>query len=484
MNFKTLVYSFLAVLFLISCDNETSGLGSSLTPDKDVITVKADSSFATSRTIISPDSLLILSSQCNLGRFTESVSGTTFESGFLTQFNCMENFRMADSIYGIGNHRFPAWFDSVVAGKKPFYANLKLYYTTFFGDSTNSIKIDVFPLDKMIDVNRLYYPNVDPSEFCNTSAQPLASATVSAWNLQLSDSIRYLTDYYPCVTIPLPDSLAKTILESYDNPATRYYFSDATSFMQNLVKGFYVRCTQGDGTMFYIDHSVLEVNFKYISYTADTTKMESLMAEFPSNTEVLQLNTFKWKNLETQLTDDGSTWIRSPFGLLTEITLPVDDMRDDDYVLNSALLRISTAVTPASRFKPSAPTTLLLIRKDMARKFFSRNNITDDTESFVSSYSSKYGSYTFENIAALVEKIYNDRTQWLKENGMDNDSAGLAAYEAARPDWNKVLLIPVAYNKDSRGKATSYCLDVNMHQVKLLGGNGNPIKIKTIRSKF
>ena len=483
MNLKTTVCSFLAVLFLISCDEDTSSLGSSLIPEGDAVNVTAGSCFATSRTIIASDSLLIMTSQCDLGRFTEQGSGTRIEAGFLTQLSCMESFSLADSIYGIGNHMFPAWFDSAVAGQKPYYANLKLYYTSFFGDSSNIIKIDVFPLDKMIDWNTRYYPSIDPALFCNTQAKPMASVTVSAWNMQDSDSLRNLSNYYPSITIPLPDSLAKAILEAYSNPATRHYFDNSTTFMENLVKGFYIRCSQGDGTMLYIDKSILEVNFKYISYEDDEPQMKSLMAEFPGNSEVMQLNSMKWAGLESQLDDDGCTWIRTPFGLLTEVTLPVDSMRDDEYVLNSALLRLSTAVTPSSRFKPSVPPYLLLIRKDMMQEFFNRNNLADDTESFIAAYSSKYGTYTFENIAALVEKIYSDRTDWLKKNSKTLDNGGLEAYEAERPDWNKVVLIPVQPEQASKN-TISYSIDINMHQVKLIGGNGTKLTIKTIKSKF
>ena len=121
---------------------------------------------------------------------------------------------------------------------------------------------------------------------------------------------------------------------------------------------------------------------------------------------------------------------------------------------------------------------MLLIRKDKLQEFFSKNNLADKTESFVASYSSKYGTYTFENIAAMVEKIYSDRADWIDLNGGDN-----AAYEQACKDWNKVVLIPVTANVDSRSTAISYSLDIRMHQVKLIGGD-TPIKIKTIRSKF
>ena len=479
MNLKTTVCGLLAVLFLISCDADTSGLGGSLTPDNDVMTVVNDSCFATSRTIKAADSLLIMTSQCNLGRFTEEISGSKIEAGYITQLNCMENLPLADSVYGVGNFVFPQWFIDELGDQKPYYAQLKLYYTGYFGDPTNPVRIEVFPLNKMVDPETCYYPDVDPSLFCDIQAEPLASVTVSSLNMQDSDSLRSLSGYYPSITVPLPDSIAKTILESYFNPATKHYFADSRSFMENLCKGFYIRCSQGDGTMFYINRSILGVNFKQIDFDDDDNpKLDSRIVEFQGNSEVLQLNSIKWTGLESQFSDNSCTWIRSPFGVLTEITLPVDQMRDNDYVLNAAQLRLSTAVTPSSRYKPSVPSMLLLIRKDKMQEFFSKNNTADKTESFVASYSSKYGTYTYENIAAMVEKMYGDREDWKDLNGGDN-----AAYEQACPDWNKVVLIPVSAIVDSRNSAISYNLDITMHQVKLIGGD-TPIKIKTIRSKF
>lgn len=479
MNLKTTVCGLIAVLFLISCDADTSGLGGSLTPQGDVISVSNDSCFASSRTIKAADSLIIMTSQCNLGRFTEELSGATYESGYMTQIGCMEGFSIPDSIYGIGDHTFPQWFIDKVGDQKPYYANLIIYYSGYFGDPTNPIKVEVFPLDTMLDSETRYYPNTDPSLFCNTQAEPMASITVSGQNMQNSDSLRHLSTYIPSITIPLPDSIAQIILESYFDPARKHYFTDASSFMENLFKGFYIRCSQGDGTIFYVDRTILAVNYKSIGLDKnDEPQYESRMAEFQGNSEVLQLNCLKWSGLDNQLSDSSCTWIRSPFGVLTEITLPIDEMRDNEYVLNAAQLRISTAVTPSSQYKPSIPSTLLLIRKDKLEEFFSRNSSDDKTESFIATYASKYGTYTFENIAAMVEKIYSDREDWIKENGGNE-----TAYEQARPDWNKVVLIPVSANLDSRKTVISYNLDIKMHQVKLIGGD-TPIKIKTIRTKF
>ncbi len=486
MKIKQVLAILLSAACMISCDEDTAELGSSLIPESEAISVQADSCFASSHTIAANDSLLILTSNCNLGRYTEPLMGASFQSGYLTQLNCLENYELADSVYGIGNHIFPDWFIEEVGDQDPYYANLRLYFTTFFGDSTNSIKIDVFELDRMIDANAYYYPNVDPAQFCDLDAEPLASISLSAWNYQDDDSLRYLNTYYPSISIRLPDELAERILNAYFSETGRAYFKDATSFMNNLCKGFYIRCSQGDGTILSIDQSILQINFKCIDTDKNgDPKMGSYMAEFNGNSEVLQLNSFSWSGLESRLKDDSFSWILSPFGLLTEITLPVDEMKKDGSVLNSAQMCLSSAVTESWAHKASVPPHLLLIRKNATQNFFNGNKNADNIESFVASYESKYGTFTYSNIAAMIERIYADREEWLKDNGMKADAAGLAAYSQACPNWDKVLLIPVTPKKDTTGNIMSYNLDINIHQVKLLGGpNGNPIKIKTVRSHF
>jgi len=471
---------------LTACDDDTAGLGTSLVPEEDLITVVADSCFATSRTIQADDSLLVMGSQCNVGRYTEPLMGASFETGYLTQLNCLETFSLPDSIYGIGNHSFPDWFVSEMEGVEPYYASLRLYFTSYFGDPDNPIKLDVYELDRAIDPSSYYYTSVDPSQFCNLDKGPVASISVSAQNFQNSDSLRYLSTYYPSVSVRLPDSLAEKILSAYYSNEGRNYFKNAQTFMDNLCKGFYIRCSQGDGTILYIDQSILQVNFKCIETEDDSTYLASYMAEFTGNHEVMQMNSFKWKGLESRCQEDQFSWILSPFGLLTEITLPVDDMKKDGSVLNSAQICISSAATPSSgEYGASIPPYLMLIRKGATREFFSKNSTVDNTESFVASYTSKYGTYTYSNIAALVEQAYSDRSEWLQANSLEADAQGYEAYAKAYPDWDKVVLIPVTPQTDSNSSVLGYTIDISMRQVKLIGGpNGNHIKIKTIRSHF
>ena len=484
MNIKSLACCLIAVLFMISCDSDTATLGGSVTPSYDMVRISSDTCYATSRSIAVTDPLLIKTAVCTLGRYTDPVTSASFTSGFMTQLNCVEDFYLPDSIYGIGNYRFPDWFIKKVEGSDPYYANLRLYFSNYFGDSVNTVKIDIFPLDKMLDGNNRYFTDTDPSGYYDENSQPIASALVSPLNFLESDSLRSTSNHYPSLTFRLPDSIATKILSAYYSDNGRKWFTSATDFMQNLCKGFYVRCSQGDGSVFYIEKSVLEINFKCIEYKNGEPSYKSYMAEFTGGEEVLQVSCMDWKGLDGILTDNNHTWIKTPSGILTEITLPVDEMKKGgSSVLNSARIVMSAVNTPAQFIKPSAPGNLMLIRKEKASDFFMGNNTIDGIESYISSYDGSHGTYTYGNIADMVEKICDDRDEWLNSHNLNNDSSGRNAYALAHPDWNKVILVPVVSKKNYSSQVISYIVDTYMHQVKLSGGSeGKKINIYTVSS--
>ena len=167
--------------------------------------------------------------------------------------------------------------------------------------------------------------------------------------------------------------------------------------MQNLCKGFYVRCTHGDCSIFYIYKTVLEVNFKCITYNNKNEAIYgSYMAEFTGNEEVLQVSSIEWTGLDDVLNDNNCSWIKSPCGVLTEIALPVDEMKKGGTsVLNSAKIILSTVNTPSQRFKPSAPGQLLLIRRNKVRSFFDGINKNDAIDSFIATFDKNMGSNSY-----------------------------------------------------------------------------------------
>jgi hypothetical protein len=58
-----------------------------------------------------------------------------------------------------------------------------------------------------------------------------------------------------------------------------------------------------------------------------------------------------------------------------------------------------------------------------------------------------------------------------------------ADYEAAHPDWNKVLLVPVTTIQDSNKNIVSIRHDLSLNSTRLVGGD-DKIEIKVISSSF
>ncbi|MBO7260791.1 MAG: DUF4270 domain-containing protein [Bacteroidaceae bacterium] len=484
MNIKAIVCGFLSVLMLNACDSNTSTLGNSLTPESDEVRVKADSCFAVTRSIQAPDSILLRTTVSCLGKYTDPTTGAILEANYLTQINCVEDFSFPDSVYGIGDFDFPDWFDKEMRGEKPYYAELNLYFQSVFGDKNNALKLDVYLLDEIIDPNRRYYANVNPADFYDEDSDPIASVMVSPIDYSLKDSLLESDNYYHSISIGLPDYIAKDILEKYYSPDGKKYFADVTSFMENVCKGFYVKCSQGDGTLVYVDKSVLGINFKYLE--PGDSVVSSVIAEFSGNNEVMQINSFRNMNQDMLLNDNSCTYLRTPFGILTEVELPIDEMKKSGGVLlNSASVSFSKINVEQPYYPTGTPSRLMLVRKSELHDFFEHNNTADNITSYATTFNTKYNTYTFDNIAKLVELCYAEREDWVEANGYSLDVNGFKAYANAFPEWNKAVLVPVKPKVDSNNTIVGYILDVSVNQIKLLGGElGDGIKIKTIYTSF
>ena len=237
MKLKFLVALGIAAT-LYSCDDETTGIGQ-FVADADMIPAKADSYTIETESYLL-ESVYSRSSTAYLGKFTDKDYGT-FSSDFLVQINCPENFILPDRIEEIKT------------------AKLGLYYTSYFGDSLASIRVQIDPLTKAIKddgTNKaLYYSNLDPTEYYDKNATPLAIKDYSAYDRTIPDSVRNEDGYYPNVAIDLGDGFCKNFLEKYNYTETvngktiHPYFKDSESFINNVLKGFYVHTISGEGSI-------------------------------------------------------------------------------------------------------------------------------------------------------------------------------------------------------------------------------------------
>ena len=465
--FSCFLLAAASVLLFTQCDDSTDSVGNSMVPEVDIITARTDTLYATSRTIMANDSILANTSDVYLGQYTDSESGTTFVSSFVTQFGCTEDFE------------FP---EEGVDGDSASYTKLRLYFDEFYGDSLNAMHCEVYELDNTLQEGTPYYTNLDPEEFYDASKTPLASKTFNAVDFQLHDTILYGEDYTRHIEITLPNRIGNHFIKKfYETDAEgkntgKAYFANSEVFINEIFKGIYVKCTHGDGTVLRIYRTRLDVGFKrYIeSSTGQKDSIQALSAPFYSGKEVLQTNKFNNNDLQPLVDETGHTYIKTPAGLFTEVQLPIIDLIEGSDDINSVKISF-TRYNEEGGFSTKPHANLLMIRKSELYKFFLKNKLTDNETSYLTSFTSSTNEYTYSNIAGLFKSCYEEYI---------NSGLSLEEWEAKNPEWDKVVLIPVTTTLDSNGSVVKIIHDISISSMRLRGGTEYQIPIYVVTSKF
>lgn len=466
--------NILGILFLTvaiaACDDTTSTLGQEVMPDGDRVEIKVGEYEVSTRSIMA-ESLLAKTTTAYLGKYTDPYSETVFESDFMAQFSCLEDFE------------FPEWEvmkkeeDGTLKAK---LVELRLYYTTCFGDSLNPLTVEVDTLTKCLDVEQNYYTDVNPEEFYDTEAPPIAIKSYTSTDETVKDSTRWTSTYYPNLRIILPEDYGTMMLTKYYDDKANY--ATAEAFIQNVCKGFYFKCIQGDGTVLYIDQAHLNIYFDYYveSSTGAVDSLVTGVAQFSATSEVIQANRFRTDNLEKLVKDTKCTYLQTPAGIFTEVTLPVEDLSMNDTINSAQLILTKYNHFNDEQYQMGTPQTLLMVPKADMYKFFENNLVPDNRSYFYTTFSESYNQYDFSNITYLVNKLRSK----MRDNptGYDKNEDG-----TSNPDWNKVVLIPVTMvtqTINSQSVIVSVRHDLQMNFVKLKGGEQDKLQLKVIYSKF
>ena len=464
-TFSHYLFAIIALLTFTQCDDNTDTVGSSVVPGNDIISAETKTYYATSRSILANDSILANTSDVYLGQYTDEESGTVFTSNFLTQFGCSENFE------------FPL---EGVIGDTASYTTLRLYFEEYIGDSLNALQCEVYELDNILQEGKPYYTNMSASEFYDENKQPLAIKTFNAIDYTLHDTILN-GEYTRHIEIPLPNSIGNRFISLFyetdaeGNNTGKSHFANAENFINDVFKGVYVKCTSGDGTILKIYRARLDVGFnRYIkSSTGELDSIQYLSAPFYSGKEVLQTNLFDNNDLSTLLSQTGHTYIKTPAGIFTEVTLPILEAVEDNDTINSARVEFTRYNESGNHGKPHA--TLLMVRKSEMYRFFLKNELADSKTSFLTSFASSNNKYIFANIAPLLKNCYREYTE-----GIAADSE----WESKNPDWNKVVLIPVSTTEDSNGNIVKIIHNLSYSSIRLRGGDEYEIPIEIVTSRF
>lgn len=446
------LFATIAILTFTGCDDETATIGSSIVPDKDIVTASKKIFYAKSKSIDAGNSIINKSDYMYLGRYTEPQHNTTFEASFLTQFASGDN------------EAFPK---EGVIDNSAVYTKLRIFYDSITGDKNNAMKCEVYELDKVVAEGVSYYTDIDFGEYYDRSKAPIATKVYSAKDYALHDSLTE-ANYDANIEIALPNEIGTRIIQQYyANPAD---FENSEVFINNVFKGIYVKNSQGDGTLINVYRTRLEIAFSHYikSSSGEKDSIETLFTPFYSNKEVLQLNKFDNGDLTPYMSNTDATYIKTPAGIFTEVELPINEIMEEcaGDTLNSVKIEFAGFRADENNdFNP--PTTLLMVRKKDMTEFFEKNKVCDNITSFYATITSNSNRYTFGNIAKLIKYCYSE-------------------YEAgeADADWEKVVLIPINAITDGYGNLVKVKHYTQLSNMRLQGGDNRPIEVEVVSSRY
>lgn len=469
MKITYLASLVLTSALFVACDDTTDNIGSgTLIDTSDNLEVFADTFEVTTRSIVA-DSVLARNNSGYLGKVRDPETGAYLSSNFMTQFYVPENFELPkkENIKSLDN-------GNVVADS----CDIQLYYDSFYGDSLAPMKLAAYELSSPIP-EKTYYSNFDPEKEGYVNKSNVVNKVYTLTDLNVDESTRNSSSYVKSIRIPLGTNFGTDIMRQYYKDPSN--FKNAYTFIHKVLPGFYFKSESGLGAMAHIYLSQLNVYFRHQTTTTNTdgTKKDTVIvsvAAFPGTEEVLQTtNIVNDKEAIKRLANsDACTYIKSPAGIFTEMTIPVEEILKghENDTLNTAKVSLTRILSDDSNneFALKQPSTLLMLPKSKKRMytFFENKEVADYKTSFLASFDSSTNKYTFSNISTLIRHLW--------ENRDENDE-----------DWNKVVLIPVSTTYNTSSELTNVTHDMSITSTRLVGGNNNPngaIKITVIYSKF
>ncbi|MBR7053369.1 MAG: DUF4270 domain-containing protein [Prevotella sp.] len=470
-----------ALLLLAACDDTTDSIGISLTDNSDQLAVSSSIFKAFSRSV-AVDSVVSKSSNGYLGRIKDPETDAYVTGDFMTQFNFIEGSSIIEEDSVVGrDEKGRAIADS---------CDIRLYYNSYYGDSLALMKLTLYELDHPMLENVTYYSDYNPIEDGNVRMDGIHTQKTYTL-LNFSDASRGRTSDFInniCVRLnsPYTDKDGRTynnygtyVMQSYyEHPE---YFKNANLFRRHVMPGFFFKVTGGMGSMAYVAAPQLNIYFRHFEKNkTDTVQAVTLLS---GTEEVLQTTTITNDHgaIASLVADESCTYIKSPSGIFTEITLPVDEIlsgHDNDTINTAKMVLHRLNNEQWNNYNLPAPQTLLMVETDSVNSFFENSKVANYKHSFLAYFSTTANTYTFSNIGELISAMNT-----AKKLGLQKDPNWVSAH----PNWNKVLLVPVTTTTTTYSNTTILSdvrNDMSLTSTRLKGGRNTPIEIHVIYSKF
>ena len=459
----------IAALTFAACDDTTEGIGGSITNDIDNINISSAVFPVATKSMVS-GAVLSRNNSGLIGKMKDPETGNYVKGDYMTQLGVLSSFDVDTVAIKQANN------DSIEA----YGCYLLISYNANYGDTIAPMKVTAYEMTKPMAEDQEYYSDYDAfkNRWVSESNQHWScnynlSNTSDVKNFQISLNKPYTKDGKTY------NNYGSYILQTYAKHPE--YFKTNYKFLHNVCPGFYIKNVGGTGNMAKIWNTELIFQYRR-QYTTkakdgvtDSIIVDSLYNRFDGTEEVLQLNKIEndTKNLEQLASKENCTYLKSPAGIFTEVTLPIEDIMKghEKDTLNTATIsfpRLNNE-NEDNPYNFATPSTILMVQKDSLQSFFEKSKLADSRTSYTASYSSTgtyKNAYTFQNIANLVSAMYKNKGKG--------------------KNWNKVVLVPVNVITTTQGYTTVISKinhDMSLASTRLIVGTDDPDKDYTTDKK-
>ena len=466
---RLLTVLVIAALTFAACDDTTEGIGGSITNKIDNINI-SDSAFNVTTKSIVADSVLSRNNTGLIGKMKDPETGNYVKGDYMTQLSVLPTFSVdtLDYIKQANNGSIEA--DSCY---------LLVSYNASYGDTIAPMKVTAYEMTKPMAEDKEYYSNYDAFKDKEGWVSENNQHWSSNYNLSNTSDVKnfkiYLNKEYK-KDGKTYKNYGSYILQTYEKHPE--YFKTNFKFLHNVCPGFYIKNVGGTGNMAKIWNTELIFYWtRHKTINKDSTAVSIGYNRFDGTEEVLQLNKIEndTENLKKLASKDQEkcTYLKSPAGIFTEVTLPIEDIMKghEKDTLNTATIsfpRLNNE-NEDNPYNFATPSTILMVQKDSLKSFFEKSKLADSRTSYTASYSSTgtyKNAYTFQNIANLVSAMYKNKGKG--EN------------------WNKVVLVPVNVITTTQGYTTVISKinhDMSLASTRLIVGTDDPDKDYTTDKK-
>jgi len=488
---RLLTVLVIAALTFAACDDTTEEIGGSITNKIDNINI-SDSAFNVTTKSIVAGAVLSRNNTGLIGNMKDPETGNYVKGDYMTQLSVLPTFSVDTLDYIKQANKGSIEADSCY---------LLVSYNASYGDTIAPMKVTAYEMTKPMAEDQEYYSDYDA--FKNGWVSENNPHWSSNYNLSNTSDVKnfkiYLNKKYE-KDGKTYKNYGSYIMQTYaEHPE---YFKTNYKFLHNVCPGFYIKNVGGTGNMAKIWNTELifywtrHKTIKAKDGVKDSTAVSIGYNRFDGTEEVLQLNKIEnnTENLEKLASQDQKkcTYLKSPAGIFTEVTLPIEDIMKghEKDTLNTASISFPRLNNDNedNPYNFATPSTILMVQKDSLQSFFEKSKLADNRTSYTASYSntgSYKNAYTFQNIANLVSAMYKNKGKG--EN------------------WNKVVLVPVNVITTTQGYTTVISKinhDMSLASTRLIVGTDDPnkdytkdkktgkkvasgpIRIKVIYSKF